>query len=411
MPLTSVEERLFAGLADQAGLVLRGARLRAELEHRAAELSARGRGAARPPGSGWSTPRTPSAARLERDIHDGAQQHLVALAVNLRLAQTLAGALAGPRRAGCWPGRSRRPPRPSTTLAQLVPRDLPAAARRATGSAAALRAAGDQPARSRSRSPRDGVGRYPASVEAAAYFCCLEALQNAAKHAGATADPGRRCAGEPDALTLDRRGRRRAASTRATVPAGAGLANMRDRVESVGGTLTHRVGAGPGHPRPRPCLRVRARARGADDARPHRLGPGRRHAGRWWSPTSSSSAQAVSLALGDRGRRARLPVRPRRRRSARAVMGALIVSRYARHPIGWLLSVVGATSAVSLLTEAYAYWVQEADGPGSAALGGVAGWLSVAVRRPARHRRHRADVPAGSGRPPPVPRGGGTPPG
>ncbi len=60
-----------------------------------------------------------------------------------------------------------------------------------------------------------------------------------------------------------------------------------------------------------------------------------------------------------------------------AVMGALIVSRLARHPIGWLLVVIGTTSAFTLATEAYAYWVQEADGPGSTALGGVAGWLSA----------------------------------
>ena len=59
-----------------------------------------------------------------------------------------------------------------------------------------------------------------------------------------------------------------------------------------------------------------------------------------------------------------------------ALMGALIVSRYERHPIGWLLLVVGVTGAVSLVTEAYAFWVQEEDGPGPAALGGVAAWLS-----------------------------------
>ena len=60
-----------------------------------------------------------------------------------------------------------------------------------------------------------------------------------------------------------------------------------------------------------------------------------------------------------------------------AVLGALIVSRYARHPIGWLLSVVGTLGALSLVTEAYAFWVQEADGPGSASVGGVAAWLST----------------------------------
>src|SRR4029079_19159159 len=60
-----------------------------------------------------------------------------------------------------------------------------------------------------------------------------------------------------------------------------------------------------------------------------------------------------------------------------AVMGALIVARYPRHPIGWLLSAVGTMGAVSLVTEAYAYWVQESDGPGSASLGGVAAWVST----------------------------------
>ncbi len=60
-----------------------------------------------------------------------------------------------------------------------------------------------------------------------------------------------------------------------------------------------------------------------------------------------------------------------------AAMGAVIVSRYDRHPIGWLLALVGVVSATSLVTEAYAYWVQESDGPGSAGLGGVASWVSA----------------------------------
>ena len=58
-----------------------------------------------------------------------------------------------------------------------------------------------------------------------------------------------------------------------------------------------------------------------------------------------------------------------------AVMGALIISRYERHPIGWLLSLVGTCGSLSLLAEAYAYWVQEADGPGPEWLGGVAAWV------------------------------------
>ena len=60
-----------------------------------------------------------------------------------------------------------------------------------------------------------------------------------------------------------------------------------------------------------------------------------------------------------------------------ALVGALIVSRYPRHPIGWLLSLVGAIGSVSLVAEAYAYWVQEDDGPGSASLGGVSAWIAA----------------------------------
>jgi GAF domain-containing protein len=60
-----------------------------------------------------------------------------------------------------------------------------------------------------------------------------------------------------------------------------------------------------------------------------------------------------------------------------AAMGALIISRYERHPIGWLLCLIGFTSSVSMLTEAYSIWVVDEGGPGSRGLGGVAGWTSA----------------------------------
>jgi GAF domain-containing protein len=59
-----------------------------------------------------------------------------------------------------------------------------------------------------------------------------------------------------------------------------------------------------------------------------------------------------------------------------SLMGALIVARYQRHPIGWLLIAIGVLTSISLLAEAWAYWVQQADGPGSQELGGVAAWVS-----------------------------------
>jgi signal transduction histidine kinase len=82
------------------------------------------------------------------------------------------------------------------------------------------------------------AGRHSAVVEAAAYFCCLEAVQNAAKHSGAAVirveirdrDGSLECVVSDDGAGFD---------VRAT-SAGTGLTSMRDRVESVGGVLTTR---------------------------------------------------------------------------------------------------------------------------------------------------------------------------
>ena len=59
------------------------------------------------------------------------------------------------------------------------------------------------------------------------------------------------------------------------------------------------------------------------------------------------------------------------------VLGAVIVSRYGRHPIGWLLTLIGLTGSFSLLGEAYSIWVLTADGPGPDSLGGTVGWLAA----------------------------------
>jgi signal transduction histidine kinase len=231
VPLTAVEERLFAGLADQAGLVLRGARLRAELSRRGVELSARAE-ELRVSRQRLVDAHDAERSRLERDIHDGAQQHLVALAVNLRLAHTLLD--RSPERAAqILAEQEAAAVETVETLVSLsrgiYPRLL---------SDAGLPAALDAAAHS---SPldvvvtQDGVGRYAANVEAAFYFCALEALQNAAKHAQATRVQID-LVGAPDALTLtvedDGVG-----FDAATTRSGSGLANMRDRIESVGGAL------------------------------------------------------------------------------------------------------------------------------------------------------------------------------
>ena len=239
-PLTAVEERLFSGLADQAGLVLRSARLRAELESRIAEQRCRAE-ELRLSRQRLVEAQDERRRALERDIHDGAQQHLVALAVNLRLVKTVAA--RSPERAEALLAAQRGATAEAIeTLRQLswgiYPRQLTEEGVATAVSAAAATVPVPVTVEA------DGVGRYPSQVEAAAYFTCVEALQNAAKHARATRV--RVCLhARPDALVLsvedDGVGYAVAEPT-----SGTGLANLRDRVESVGGSLTTRSAPGYG---------------------------------------------------------------------------------------------------------------------------------------------------------------------
>jgi signal transduction histidine kinase len=174
-PVTPSDEKLIADLAGQAGLVLRNVRLNEELKVRFDELKAAQKRLVSAQDEG--------RRRLERNIHDGAQQQLVALAVKLRLADTLIerdttkahelleqiqlethAALEDLRDLA----RGIYPP-------LLADKGLPAALDaqgRKSGLPVTLHA--------------DGVGRYPQAVEAAVYFSCLEALQNVAKYAEAS---------------------------------------------------------------------------------------------------------------------------------------------------------------------------------------------------------------------------------
>jgi signal transduction histidine kinase len=174
-PVTPSDEKLIADLAGQAGLVLRNVRLNEELKMRFDELKAAQKRLVSAQDEG--------RRRLERNIHDGAQQQLVALAVKLKLADNLIerdttkahelleqiqlethAALEDLRDLA----RGIYPP-------LLADKGLPAALDaqgRKSGLPVTLRA--------------DGVGRYPQAVEAAVYFSCLEALQNVAKYAEAS---------------------------------------------------------------------------------------------------------------------------------------------------------------------------------------------------------------------------------
>ena len=222
--LTPVEEKLLDDLAHQAGLVLKNVGLTADLQRRLEELRA-------------SRQRLVSAQdserrKLERNLHDGAQQHLVALKVKLGLAEMLA---------------AKDPEKAKATIAQLkgdtdealeTLRDLargiypPLLAEK--GLAMALQSQARK-ATVPVEVDADGIGRYPQEVEATVYFCVLEALQNVQKYAKAARVwvRLRDNAGallfevEDDGLGFDTEHVRK----------GAGLTNMNDRLDAVGGTL------------------------------------------------------------------------------------------------------------------------------------------------------------------------------
>ena len=181
MPLTAVEERLFVGLAAQAGLVLRLVGLRAQLEDRHHELRARTQELE---GSRGRVIEAQDAerSRLERDIHDGAQQHLVALAVNLRLAQVVAG--RSPERAAEVLAAQADAARLALDTLSSLSRGIYPRMLAEDGLVAALRS-GVGASAVPVTVEAEGSGRPPPVLEAALYFCCMEAVQNAAKHSGA----------------------------------------------------------------------------------------------------------------------------------------------------------------------------------------------------------------------------------
>jgi signal transduction histidine kinase len=225
-PMGPSKDRLVSDLAAQAGMVLRNVRLVEDLRASRQRLV---------------SAQDEERRRLERNIHDGAQQQLVALAVKARLARQLT---------------ERDPAKTAEMLVQIEAetqtaledlRDLargiypPLLADR--GLVAALEA------QSRKASvpvsvEADAVGRYSADVEATVYFCTLEALQNVAKYAEAdgtlirlsqsngslsfeVVDEGRGF--DPDA-----------------VASGSGLQGMADRLAAVGGSLEIRSAPGRG---------------------------------------------------------------------------------------------------------------------------------------------------------------------
>jgi signal transduction histidine kinase len=225
-PLTPAEEKLLADLASQAGLVLRNVALLSDLRASRQRLVAA---------------QDEERRRLERNLHDGAQQQLVALSVKQRLVGELIG--KDPEKATSMIAELQEEAAEALDTLRDLARGIYPQILADRGLPAALEA-------QIRRSPvpvdlrPDSIGRHPQEIEAAVYFCCLEALQNVSKYANASKALVRLAVDEPwltfgvedDGTGFDP----------AQTKLGTGLQGMSDRLEALGGSLEIRSEPGRG---------------------------------------------------------------------------------------------------------------------------------------------------------------------
>ena len=229
--LTSAEDKLLQHLASQAGLVLRNAALTADLEATIDELRASRR---RLVGAQDAERR-----KIERNLHDGAQQQLIALSIQLGL---LAGAADDPAAVREITPLLKEAARAALDDLRNLARGIYPPLLAEQGLVAALRAqVGKAPLPVRIEA--DDVGRYPPDTESTVYFCTLEALQNIAKYADASSAEIRlACPDHRLNFTISDDG---AGFDPATARQGSGLQGMADRLAALGGTF--QIRSAPGH--------------------------------------------------------------------------------------------------------------------------------------------------------------------
>ena len=169
--------------------------------------------------------------KLERDLHDGAQQRLLASLITVSMAQELAA--DEPELTGMLAALTTELKASVEELRDLA-RGIYPTALTDLGLAGALQSfAQRQPGRI---SVTAIDGRFQPETEAALYFCCLEAVQNALKHGGDDAHIAVRLHVIAGELRLEVRDT--GAGFDPTVPQnGLGLQSMRDRLEAIGGRV------------------------------------------------------------------------------------------------------------------------------------------------------------------------------
>ncbi|HEY6566171.1 MAG TPA: sensor histidine kinase [Actinomycetota bacterium] len=216
-PIDEGRERLIRDMAAQAGLVLRNVRLIENLRASRQRMV---------------TAQDEGRRRLERNIHDGAQQQLVALSVKTRLADSMID------RDAAKAHEMLAQIQTDTNDALETLRDL------ARGIYPPLLADKGLPTALEAQARKvtipvtldaDGIGRFPAEAEATVYFCVLEALQNIAKYADASTITVR-LRSMSSALTFDVRDDGVGFDPASHTP-GTGIQGMQDRLDAVGGSL------------------------------------------------------------------------------------------------------------------------------------------------------------------------------
>lgn len=228
---TDEDDRLLTELARQVGLALHNVQLDTALQASLDELRETNdelrASRARIVAAGDAERR-----KLERNLHDGAQQHLVALAVKLRLAKD--SVVDDPQDAEKMIEEIRGDLQQAIAELRALAHGIFPPLLMTGGLSEALPAAAGRAAIP--TTTEIAAGRHPQEVEAAVYFCCMEAMQNSGKHAGEGAT-GMVKVWETNTTLNWEVADNGPGFDIAAGSNGHGFVNMRDRMGSFGGTI------------------------------------------------------------------------------------------------------------------------------------------------------------------------------